>query len=90
MKKIILSLVLITGSLTAFGQTVEPTTEETKTVMVVSKDLSGIDVVDVVTGAMSRVPVEVPVNVGEFVEMKVSGGDEDGLIVVDFKRHAMS
>lgn len=74
MKKIILSLALITGSLTAFGQTVELVEEEAMTAIVVSNDLSGIDVVDVVTGAMYRVSTETPVNVGEIVEVVILGG----------------
>lgn len=90
MKKIILSLVLATGSITAFGQEVisddntTTTREDVITIhgMVVSADHSGNEVVDIVSGALYRVSNTTPVKVGEVlsINVKIDGSEEiDGL-----------
>ena len=71
MKKIILSLALIIGSLATYGQADEPSKVETKTIMVVSKDLSGNDVMDIVSGVMYRVSTETPLNVGDVISVTI-------------------
>ena len=78
MKKIILSMALITGSLTAFGQDVTGeifTTDGRDMVMpgdnveilILSTDDSGINAVDVLSGAQVRISASTPFEVGELV-----------------------
>lgn len=64
MKKVFLFLAMSTGSFAAFGQTSD---QEITMVRVVSRDNSGVNAIDVVSGALVRMPKEIQAKVGEVI-----------------------
>lgn len=78
MKKIILSMALITGSLTAFGQEVVGEISATNEfssvlpgdnveILILSKDDTGMNAVDVISGVQARISGNAPFEVGELI-----------------------